>query len=186
MGGANALLYASRHPDRLLSVIVEDSGPGAAAGNSSGLQRIKKELLSTPMSFSTWEEARAFWRSIRPNVTEEALSSRVENSLRETSEGIVWKHDQAGIAECRLSPAQGRGTPDLWPGVDAVRCPALILRGANSDYLSRETMTAVCQRNPNFGMYEVVEAGHYIHDDNPEEFFKIVEAFLDDSQAAQA
>tara|TARA_B100000965_G_scaffold29850_1_gene22117 strand:- start:4597 stop:5505 length:909 start_codon:yes stop_codon:yes gene_type:complete len=182
MGGANALLYASRNSERLASIILEESGPGSSVGGSAGVERIKAELHSTPMAFSSWEDAAAFWRSVRPNVTEAAISSRVKNSLRRTGDRIVWKHDQAGIAECRISPDAGRGTPDLWPGVDAVRCPALILRGENSDYLSKETATAVCRRNSNFQMHEIAGAGHYVHDDNPDEFMRIAEAFLVDAQ----
>lgn len=178
MGGANALYYAFRNPDRLMSVILEDSGPGASDVGSAGVERIKRELRSTPMSFPSWDEATAFWRSARPNVTEEAIVSRVANSLREFEGRIVWKHDQAGIAECRISPAPGRAAPDLWPGVDAVKCPALILRGANSDYLSKETAVAVCRRNSNFKMHEIPAAGHYVHDDNPDAFIRAVEAFL--------
>lgn len=182
MGGANALYFASRNPDRLMSVILEDSGPGASDAGSAGVERIKSELLSTPMSFPSWDEAKAFWRSVRPNVTEEAIASRVANSLREFEGRIVWKHDQAGIAECRISSTSGRAAPDLWPGVDAIKCPALILRGANSDYLSKETAVAVCRRNSHFKMHEIPAAGHYAHDDNPGVFMKVVEEFLTATQ----
>lgn len=181
MGGANALLYAYRNPGRLASIVLEDSGPGTASADRPSVQRIFSELKSTPMFFSLWEEAAVFWRSVRPNVSDAAIASRMANSMREADGRIVWKHDQAGIAQCRINPASGRGTPDLWPCVDAIQCSGLILRGAKSDYLSRETVEAVCTRNPNVDMYEVPDAGHYVHDDNPEDFMRIVEAFLDDN-----
>lgn len=178
MGGANALMYAGRHPERVASLILEDSGPGAANPGSAGVARIFEELKRTPMAFSDWDEAVAFWRKIRPNVSDAAIASRVANSLRESQGKLVWKHDQAGIAACRISPVEGRGTPDLWPSVDAVQCPALILRGANSDYLKVETAKAVCERNKRFAMYEIASAGHYVHDDNLADFLTILEPFL--------
>lgn len=178
MGGANALMYAGRHADRVLSLVLEDAGPGAANPGSAGVARIFEELRSTPMSFASWAEAAAFWRKVRPNVTEKAIASRVTNSLRIDGGVIVWKHDQEGIAECRINPALGRGAPDLWPSVDAVRCPGLILRGALSDYLKADTARDVCTRNGNFTMYEIPSAGHYVHDDNPEVFLQRLEPFL--------
>jgi pimeloyl-ACP methyl ester carboxylesterase len=181
MGGANALMYAGRHPDRVVSLILEDSGPGAANPGSAGVARIFEELKKTPMAFSNWDEAEAFWRKARPNVSDAAIASRVKNSLKELQGELVWKHDQAGIAACRISPAEGRGAPDLWPSVDRVDCPALILRGAKSDYLKLETATAVCERNDRFAMHEIAEAGHYVHDDNLTDFMKIADPFLQEN-----
>jgi len=182
MGGANALMYAGRHPERVASLILEDSGPGAANIGSAGVERIFKELKSTPMSFATWDDAWAFWRKARPNVSENAIASRVANSLREDDGAIVWKHDQAGITECRINPAPGRGAPDLWPSVEAVQCPALIIRGGVSDYLSTATAQAVCERNDKFTMYEIPFAGHYVHDDNLDTFLDVIRPFLDQNR----
>ncbi|MDF1747539.1 MAG: alpha/beta hydrolase [Alphaproteobacteria bacterium] len=178
MGGANALMYAGRHPERVVSLILEDSGPGAANPGSAGVARIFEELKKTPMEFADWDEASVFWRKARPNVSDAAIASRVANSLKELQGKLVWKHDQAGIAACRISPAEGRGAPDLWPSVDAVQCPALILRGANSDYLKLETAKAVCERNKRFEMHEIAAAGHYVHDDNLADFLAVVDPFL--------
>lgn len=179
MGGANALMYAGRHPNRVLSLILEDSGPGAATPGSAGVERIFQELRSTPMSFGSWADGEAFWRKVRPNVTDQAIASRVANSMHDVDGKVVWKHDQAGIAECRINPTDGRGAPDLWPSVEKVQCPSLIIRGALSDYLKQATCEDVCERNDRFSMYEIPSAGHYVHDDNPEVFLEIIEPFLD-------
>ena len=103
MGGANALVYASRHQDRLSALVVEDMGPGASAAGR-GADRIKRELRETPSSFTSWEEATAFWRKIRPDVSATALQSRATHSLKEEKSGrIVWRYDAEGIGEARLS-----------------------------------------------------------------------------------
>lgn len=177
MGGINAMVYGGTHPGRLLSLILEDSGPGASTG-SAGATRINAELARTPATFPDWAAARVFWRSIRPNVTNEAISSRMENSMRQTSAGIEWKHDQAGIAACRLKPDPARVTPDLWPYLEAIQCEGLVLRGGNSDYLSQETLAAMLNRNPRLSGGEISGAGHYIHDDQPIAFNRAVGEFL--------
>lgn len=178
MGGTNSLVYGKRHPERIASMILEDAGPGAWS-SSGGAERINAELRNTPVRFDDWASARAFWRSIRPNVTEEAIDSRVANSLREGPECITWKHDQAGIAACRLQPDPQREPPDLWPCVEAIRWPTLVVRGANSDYLSAATYSEMLARNARVSGVEVPGAGHYVHDDQPRAFQDAVRAFLD-------
>jgi pimeloyl-ACP methyl ester carboxylesterase len=179
MGGINALTYALDHADRLASLILEDSGPEAADGNSEGIGRILNELRTTPLSFDDINMARAFWRSIRPNVTDEAIASRVANSMKEEDGRIVWRHDQAGIGECRLEQMRTRPNPDLWPAVKQIRCPILVLRGARSDYLDPARMRRMCEVNPCVTAQEITGAGHYVHDDNPVAFNAAVGRFLD-------
>lgn len=176
MGGINALAYSLRNPQRLCSLILEDSGPGASR-HSAGATRIDAELRNTPEAFADWASARRFWRSIRPNVTDEAIDSRVAHSLRATEDGVCWVHDQAGIAERRLHPKSPE--VDLWPCVRALRCPTLLVRGADSDYLSRETFEDMLRVNDRITGVQIEGAAHYIHDDQPAAFNAAVKGFLD-------
>jgi len=178
MGGANAIVYAARHPDRVVSLVIEDMGPGASA-SSAGADRIRRELAETPANFSSWEEATAFWRRIRPNVTVEAIESRVRNSLWEDSgleDGtrIVWRHDQEGIAHARLTTEP----TDLWPYFDVITSPVLLMRGADSDFLSNDTADAMQVRKPTLERVDVAGAGHYVHDDQPDVFGTTLSEFL--------
>ena len=177
MGGTNTLVYAAGNADRLASVVLEDAGPGASTNSERG-KAINAELMRTPMRFDNRDAARAFWRSIRPHVTEEAIDSRVRHSLEEGEGGFVWRHDQAGIAAARLDPAPGRGVPDLWPGVKAIRCPGLLVRGGDSDYLSPATAAAMVAANANLQRVDIPGAGHYVHDDQPAAFLAAVVPFL--------
>lgn len=177
LGGINALSYSSLHPERLFSVMLEDYGPGANQGGA-GLERIRRELQNTPMQFRDWNEASEFWRRVSPNVTPQALQSRLHHSLRETEQGIAWRHDQAGIAQTRLSPDPARSVPDLWPAVDALACPVLLIRGKNSDYLTDDIAAEMAARNPNIVVKHIKGAGHYVHDDNPADFQNSVKTFL--------
>lgn len=134
MGGANAFIYASEHPQRVAGLVIEDMGPGASAG-SAGADRIRRELLATPDEFANWEEATAFWRKQRPNVSDAALQARVRHSMKQAENGhITWRHDAHGIAHARLN-ATPEQLVDLWPHVEAVKAPTLLLRGERSDYV---------------------------------------------------
>ena len=62
-----------------------------------------------------------------------------------------------GIAEpFRAAPAP----PDLWPIWDAIRCPTLVLRGAQSDLLSAATAAQMAARGPRPTVIEIEGVGH--------------------------
>ena len=48
----------------------------------------------------------------------------------------------------------------LWASYDALRCPTLLLRGAQSDLLSRATAQAMTQRGPKATLLEFEGVGH--------------------------
>ena len=177
MGGIAAYVYAAANPERVRRLVIEDAGPGASE-DSAGSVRIRQELQSAPDSFADWDSAVDFMRRLRPSVTEAARLDRLRNMLKQRADGTwSWKYDHAGIAQARLDPDPSRFV-DLWPHVDAIRSPTLVFRGGRSDYLKAETAVAMCRRNPCLGWFEVPDAGHYIHDDQPRLFEERVASFL--------
>jgi esterase len=178
MGGANAIVYSARHPERVRLAVIEDIGPGSSA-HGAGAERIKQELARTPRWFAGPAEARAYWRGVRPDISAAALDSRVRNTLRETDDGRwVWKFDLDGIARARLDPDPARQV-DLWPYVVTLRCPTLVLRGARSDFLPAAVCAEMAARRPSLTWTEVPDAGHYVHDDNLTGYLARLREFLE-------
>jgi pimeloyl-ACP methyl ester carboxylesterase len=177
MGGTTGYVYAAKHPDRLDALIIEDIAPGASI-SGEGAERIKREMAGLPADFSDWSEARAYWRKLRPNVSDEALEQRLSESLRETAAGRVgWRYDAAGISRTRLNPDPARAV-DLWPVVDVIRTPSFIIRGERSDFCNLEAVLEMESRNRRFAHVTVPNASHYVHDDAPEMFAGLVQGFL--------
>lgn len=184
MGGANAIIYGSQNARRVSALVIEDMGPGASA-SSKGAERIKRELAETPASFGNWDEATVFWRKLRPNISEAALQSRVMHSLKQGGDGrVVWRHDADGIAQARLA-ATPEQLVDLWPHVEALGMPTLLIRGANSDLLSAETAAEMCRRNPRIQHTNIAAATHYVHDDNLSDFNAALQRFISGSNRDQ-
>jgi pimeloyl-ACP methyl ester carboxylesterase len=177
MGGINAIVYASQNPGRVQRMVIEDAGPGAFEG-SAGAIRIQQELQTTPQRFADWEEAAVFMRALRPTVTEEARQQRLQSMLKPLPDGgYTWIYDHAGISQTRLHPDAAR-VIDLVPHVKGIACPTLVLRGGRSDYLQPAMADAMVQANPLIEWCEVADAGHYIHDDQPERVAQLVRGFL--------
>lgn len=177
MGGINALVYAATHPQRIAHLVVEDAGTGAF-DNSRGAERIRREFQEAPVQFANWEAAATYMRALRPSVTEQAREERLRSMLKPLAAGgFTWRHDQAGIAATRLNPDPAR-VPDLQAAVRALRCPTRVLRGGRSDYLQPEMAQAMEQMNPLVSCRDIADAGHYVHDDQPEAFCRALTEFL--------
>jgi pimeloyl-ACP methyl ester carboxylesterase len=177
MGGTTAYVYADRHPEKLAALVIEDIAPGSSSFGA-GAKRILAEMGALPSGFSSWSAAREYWRARRPTVGADALEQRVAESLRQSADGrITWRYDAQGIARARLNPDPAR-VFDLWPIVERLRVPTLILRGRNSDFCPAETVAEMCRRNLRLQSVEIPDAGHYVHDDNPTLFNAHLTDFL--------
>jgi pimeloyl-ACP methyl ester carboxylesterase len=56
----------------------------------------------------------------------------------------------------------------LWAAYDAIRAPVLLVRGSESDLLTRETAQAMTERGPRAQLAEIPGVGHaptFMHDD---------------------
>jgi pimeloyl-ACP methyl ester carboxylesterase len=177
MGGTTSYVYAARHPERLAALVIEDIVPGSSA-SGPGAQRVVTEMQTLPSSFASWAEAREYWQTLRPSLSAAALEQRLLESMREAPAGrIVWRYDAEGIRATRIAPDPGR-LVDLWPVIERIKTPTLIIHGEASDFCPADTVATVCSRNPNIRAINVAAAGHYVHDDAPEEFLAHVADFL--------
>jgi pimeloyl-ACP methyl ester carboxylesterase len=62
---------------------------------------------------------------------------------------------------------------------ESIRCPTLIVRGANSNMLSRDVADRMVERNRNSTLIEVPDAGHRVPGDNPVAFENALMGFFD-------
>jgi len=177
MGGTTSYVYAARHPARLAALVIEDIAPGSSA-SGAGAERIVREMQGMPSGFESWAEARQYWRALRPSLSDAAIEQRVMESLREQPDGrIGWRYDAEGIRQTRVAPDPTRMV-DLWPVIERIRTPTLLIRGERSDFCPASTVTTMCACNPNIRAVSVAAAGHYVHDDAPAEFVTQVREFL--------
>ena len=173
-----AYVYAARHPERVAGLVIEDIAPGSSM-KGDGARRIVAEMASLPQDFADWEDARDYWRARRPHLDHAAIEERLAESLHEAPNGrIAWRYDAAGIGATRVDPDPARMV-DLWPVVDRLTVPTLVIRGGNSDFCPAETVARMAERNPHIRDVAVAGASHYVHDDAPAVFNAHVRAFVD-------
>jgi pimeloyl-ACP methyl ester carboxylesterase len=177
MGGTTSYVYAANNPGRLQALIVEDITAGSSV-SGAGFERIVAEMKALPTRFSGWEEARAYWRKLRPNVSDAAIEERLWESMRATDDGaVIWRYDAQGIAQTRVSPDRAR-VIDLWPVIASIAVPTYVIRGSRSDFCNLDAVRKLEAQNPMLRHATVDGASHYVHDDAPQDFLRLVEGFM--------
>jgi pimeloyl-ACP methyl ester carboxylesterase len=129
------------------------------------LERIG-EYLGAPLRWPEVEQAAdALWQisqGFGPHTREQWLAL-TRPQLKPAPEGGWMPHYDPAIAQpFRLvTPEVARaGEAMLWLAYDSLRCPTLLLRGAESDLLSPATAEAMTRRGPQARLVEFAGVGH--------------------------
>jgi pimeloyl-ACP methyl ester carboxylesterase len=179
LGGANALAWAARHSARLTGLVLVDVGPETRAEGVKKIAAFTSE--STPLASvdEFIERALAF----NPRRNRELLRRSLLHNLRRMPDGrYMWKYDQRHRG--KVDPgAYARRRELLWSAVDAVECPTLVVRGAQSDVFHDEDAERLARRLRRGRWVRIEGAGHTVQGDNPAALLVELRAFLADPEA---
>jgi len=169
LGGLNSIAFAATHPARVAGLVVVDVAPTVSR---KGGQAIAAQLAVH--DFASFDEAVERARAFNPRRSVENLRARLRHALREGPDGR-WTY--------RFDPAIGSGGLEsdferLWDQVRQIRCPTLLVRGAESAILARETAARFTKELAGATVVEVPGAGHSVMGDNPSGFIAAVRPFL--------
>jgi len=158
MGGIIAMTYAAEHSDRLSGLVINDIGPDAEAGT----QRITRMVGSRPDEFTSLEEAMAYRRAMSPILAARSTEDQHELALGVLRRGAGgkwgWKMDPAYISQrVEHGPPE---RPPLWPVLQALGCPTLVIWGTDSDVLSEAQARRMVDMLPRGELVRVPGIGH--------------------------
>ncbi|MEO8835935.1 MAG: alpha/beta hydrolase [Caldimonas sp.] len=161
MGGLIGMALAGLPDSPISRLVLNDVGP---AIDAEGIARIAG-YIGLPLSWASEDEAADYLRSISkgfgPHGRDEWLAL-TRPMLRREGERLRLHYDPAIGAPLRaMTPAAAAaGEAALWAAYDAIRCPTLVLRGADSDVLAPGTAAAMTQRGPRARVHEFAGVGH--------------------------
>jgi len=158
MGGLIGMTLAAQKGTPVKRLVINDIGPVVAKG---ALERIGGYLGKAP-DFPTIEKAEAYIRETAAPFgrhTDAEWRFLTEIWARKTPEGQYRAHYDPRIAE-PYHATMPKGDMEIWPIYDAIRCPTLVLRGANSDLLAKKTLQQMAERGPKAKTVEIPEVGH--------------------------
>jgi pimeloyl-ACP methyl ester carboxylesterase len=156
MGALLGMAMAAQSDTPVARLVVNDAGPLI---EPAALARIRDYLGLAP-TFATFAEADAYIRAVSAPfgpLTDAQWEHLTRTTVAQNAEGRYALTYDPGIA---LPFRNAAAPPDLWPIWDAIRCPTLLLRGAQSDLLSAATAQAMTERGPKARLVEFPGIGH--------------------------
>jgi len=159
-GGVLTMMLATVHPTAIAGVVLHDVGP---VTEPKGVARLRGYLGKLPHPRSYEEGADILRRLMSaqfPNLTAEQWL-RVAQRTWHPKHGALKPAYDVGIARALSGIDIERPMPALWNEFDALAdVPMLVIRGANSDILSAETVAAMRARRATMDLIEVADQGH--------------------------
>lgn len=157
MGGMLGMLLAASPKSPIRKLVVNDVGPLIP---KASLERIATYVGKDPR-FQTFEELETYVRKVSAPfgpLTDAQWHHLTLHGARQYEDGRWGMCYDPDIAlPFRKGPPQDI---NLWNYWDSITCPALVLRGAESDLLLRETAEQMQQRGPHARLIEFAGVGH--------------------------
>jgi len=157
MGGFIGMMMAAQPGNPVRRLVLNDVGPFMP---KAAVERISSYIGLDPVfpSLEAMEQAlRVVYATLGP-MSDAQMRRMTENSARRRPDGSYGFAYDPRIAEPikTVAPAD----VDLWRVWDAIKCPVLLLRGARSDVVTRETAVEMTKRGPKAQLVEFEGIGH--------------------------
>jgi pimeloyl-ACP methyl ester carboxylesterase len=157
MGGLIGLLLAAQPNTPIRRLILNDVGPFVP---KAALLRLAEYVGKDP-HFVSLDELEAYLRQVHapfgPLGDQDWRHLALQGYRRLEGGGFGLAYDPAIGKPFQNGKIED---VDLWPVWDAVRCPVLVVRGAQSDLLLSETAKEMARRGPKAKMAELSGIGH--------------------------
>jgi pimeloyl-ACP methyl ester carboxylesterase len=161
MGGLIALGVAALNRSPVSKLVLNDVGPRL---DPAGLARIGGYVGQARRWKTLDEAADALWSistGFGPHTREQWLAL-TEPQLKADGADLVPRSDpDIAVPFKAITPElAAAGEAALWSAYDRVKCPTLLIRGADSDLLSRATAQEMATRGPRPKLVDLSGVGH--------------------------
>ena len=177
MGGINAFQHAARHPERLDALVIVDMAPEVMR---AGIVEMEQFAQATE-TLARFEDFLGRAVAFNPDRPLDHLRYSLTHALRATDEGWTWKNDRRErpkLDEAARKRQWDQRASLLWEAVRAIEVPTLLLRGAESKILSDEHAREVVAAIKQAQLVEIPRARHTVQGDNPADFARELDTFL--------
>jgi len=174
MGAINGLAFAVTHPERLSALVMIDAGPEVRRRGSSRI----REFVNGGAKPETLEEIIERALAFNPRRDPQILRRSLMHNLRRQPDGSwSWKYDRSRFQRLDHDThlAERRRLAD---NLAKVTCPALVIRGAESDVFHQDDAQRLAKNFPDGRQITIAQAGHTVQGDNPKDLVAALREFL--------
>ena len=168
MGGKTAMLFATKYPERVEKLVVVDIAPKYYAPHH-------QEILA---GLHAVENAKVASRKEADEILSEHFS---QVGIRQfLLKNLYWKTDEELSFKFNLE-VLSKEIPNIGEALidDGVFTePTLFIDGGTSNYINSEDHELIEKHFPDSEIVEIGNAGHWVHAENPKDFFEEVSRFL--------
>ena len=173
MGARLALSLALQHPECVSSLVLESGSPGLKTDDERAARCASDEALAQRIEADGVAVFVDAWEAMPLWSTQKSLTDDARARLRQ----LRLQNSAAGLA---LSlRAMGAGAQaSLWPQLEQLRAPTLLITGFEDgkfDMIAREMRAAA----PQLRHESVMNVGHAVHLEAPDNYARLVRQFLD-------
>ena len=158
MGGVMGMMLAAQSGSPIRRLVINDIGPFIP---KAFLGRIRSYVGTDP-NFAGVDELEAYLRGIHASfgpMSDEQWRHMATHSARTLKDGNYGLAYDPLIAKAAFSP-EGPEDVEMWDIWELVKCPVLVLRGAESDLLLPETVARMKASGPGCEAVDIPGCGH--------------------------
>jgi len=168
MGGKTAMYYAAKYSNRIEKLVIADIAPKYYPPHH---QQILKGLSA--LDFNTISSRLQADEALSTFVTEKGVRQFLLKNL-------CWEtKDRLGLrANISVLSQKAEAVGEALPSSYLFHGPTLFLKGEKSDYITDEDSSLLKQHFPYTTLETIQNAGHWLHAENPVQFYEITRRFL--------
>lgn len=157
MGGLMGMVIAAQPQNPIRKLVLNDVGPMIYAPSVSAIDKNKQ---TTPNAFKNEQEIETYLRKAYAgwgDLTDEDWALMASYGKRVRPDGSLTLAYDPAIS---IPLATIQSDINLWETYDRIKCPVLVLRGANSKLLTAEVAQEMTQRGPRAQCVEIEGCAH--------------------------
>ena len=169
-GGEIALRLAAQTPQRVLGIVVVDTGP---EDNPEAMEHVRSSLNLSMRHYRSVDEYARWLMENRPLASPSDIKRIAHEATRRRDDGMFELRLDAALTR---RPRTRRDS--LWPILPKIEADVLLVRGQMSGVLSVPMAEKMGRGLRRCRLRTVARAGHGVMLDNPQGFISILSPFL--------
>lgn len=176
LGGLTSLLAEGEHGPLARALVLVDVVPRI---ERAGVERIFRFMRQHLDGFASLEEVAAAVQAYNPHRKRSPQLEGLKKNVRQRADGRwYWHWDPAMLERPMDDASRATSTERLLRAADRVRVPTLVVRGGESDVVSRHGVQELLERLENGRAVDVDAAGHMVAGDDNDAFTRAIDEHL--------
>jgi len=177
MGGKTAMFFAADYPERVSHLIIADISPKSYKTTNSS------QLLAHTTIIKAMFNLDFYGITSRQEIDDILAKSIPENRIRQfLLKNVKRTKDNEYSWNLNIRAIRNE-LPNIMYGLDEIQTeitgfPILFIKGGNSDYILEDDKKEIKKIFPFADIETILNAGHWLHAEQPELFLKTIEDFI--------